>query len=326
MNDVVRSKPRVLITGGTGFVGAHLIRLLRAYAASIAVLAPAIDGSREREVDYYSADVRDHSRVRSIIEKVCPGHVYHLAGISSVEMSWADAHLTYEVNVLGAFNVFESAMGLSVPATVLNVSSSQIYAAVDETLSEDSMVFPSSPYAASKAMAEVLVTQYKEAACGGILTARPFNHTGPGQKTSFVVSAIAKQFAEMQLRLRPRTLEIGNINVKRDFTDVRDVVQAYALLLESGEINEAYNVCSGVSVNLADIIGMCQEITGIGVTLHRDPTKTRDNEVPEVRGDSTKLRNKTGWYPKISLQQTVSDLIKYWRSMISGQSGESVFY
>jgi GDP-4-dehydro-6-deoxy-D-mannose reductase len=140
------------------------------------------------------------------------------------------------------------------------------------------------------------------------------------------VSAIAKQFAEMQLRLRPRTLEIGNINVKRDFTDVRDVVQAYALLLESGEINEAYNVCSGVSVNLADIIGMCQEITGIGVTLHRDPTKTRDNEVPEVRGDSTKLRNKTGWYPKISLQQTVSDLIKYWRSMISGQSGESVFY
>jgi GDP-4-dehydro-6-deoxy-D-mannose reductase len=308
---------RVLITGGTGFVGTHLIRFLKSRASKIAVLA-ARDGSfrQEPEVEYHALDIRRADQVRSVVHNLSPTHVYHLAGISAVDVSWSNPRLTFEVNVLGAYNLFEAAMSLPSPPRILNVSTSQVYAPSGTILTESSPVNPDNPYAASKAMAELLRVQYRKCTAGGIVTARSFNHTGPGQTPNFVLPSIAKQFAEMEAGVRPPRLTAGNLEVKRDFTDVRDVVAAYSALLEKGRFDEVYNVCSGSAVRLADVVRKFEAISGIAVEINTDSDRLRSNEVSQIFGDSTKLRTETGWSPQIPLEKTIRDLLDYWREMI----------
>jgi GDP-4-dehydro-6-deoxy-D-mannose reductase len=316
---------RVLITGGTGFVGTHLIRFLKSHGSNMAVIASG-DGTswQEPEVDYHVVDIRRADDVRSVVHNFSPTHVYHLAGISAVDASWNNPRLTFEVNVLGAYNLFEAAMSLPSLPRILNVSTSQVYAASDMILSESSLISPDNPYAASKAMAEMLRVQYRKCIGGGIITARSFNHTGPGQTPNFVLPSIAKQFAEMEAGLRPRRLTAGNLEVIRDFSDVRDVVLAYSALLEKGRIDEVYNVCSGSAVRLADTIGKFKAISGIAVEIETDPTRLRCNEVSRILGDSTKIRTETGWSPQIPLEKTIRDLLDYWREKIKrGNSGVS---
>ncbi len=271
-------------------------------------------------MEYYELDIRRADEVRSVVHKVSPTHIYHLAGISAVDVSWSNPRLTFEVNVLGAFNLFEAAMSLPALPRILNVSTSQVYASSDTILTESSPVNPDNPYAASKAMAEFLRVQYRKCIGGGIITARSFNHTGPGQPPNFVLPSIAKQFAEMEAGLRPPKLTVGNIEVKRDFTDVRDVVLAYCALLDKGRTDEIYNVCSGSAVRLADIIAKFEAISGIAVQIETDPGRLRGNEVSQIFGDSTKIRTETGWSPQIVLDKTIRDLLDYWREKIKGDS------
>jgi len=308
---------RILITGGTGFVGTHLIQLLRSWTSKIFVLASgAKASSREQEVEHYRFDIRDRDAVNSVVREVSPSQVYHLAGISSPNISWSNPRLTFEVNVLGAYNIFEAAMSLPSPPRVLNVSTSQVYASSGGILTETSPVNPDNPYAASKAMAELLLVQYRKCIRGGIITVRSFNHTGPRQPPNFVLPSIAKQFAEIEAGVRPPRLTVGDINVRRDFTDVRDVVQAYIALLHKGRAGEVYNVCSGRAVRLADIIGKFQAISGKAVEIEIDPARVRSNEVAEIVGDSSKIRNETGWSPTIPLEKTARDLLDYWREKV----------
>jgi len=295
-------------------VGPHLIQHLKPRAASITVLASEISSNTDPGVEYHSLDIRDRDLVQSLVHKVCPTRIYHLASISSVGLSWANPRLTYEVNVSGTYNVFDAAMSLPSPPKILNISTSQVYAPSGGTITESCLVGPDNPYAATKAMAELLAVQYRKATAGGIVTARSFNHSGPGQTPSFFLPSIAKQFAEMESGLRPPKLAVGNLNVKRDFSDVRDVVRAYCLLLENGKIGEIYNVCSGVSVCLADIVQMFQAKTGVKIAIEIDPSKNRPNDVAEIRGDPRKMREQTGWHTIISLEQTIEDLLDYWRS------------
>ena len=298
-------------------MGTHLIRFLKSHGSNIAVIASG-DGTswQEPEVDYYVVDIRRAADVRSVVHNVSPTLVYHLAGISAVDVSWNNPRLTFEVNVLGAYNLFEAAMSLPSLPRILNVSTSQVYAASDMTLRETSLISPDNPYAASKAMAEMLRVQYRKCIGGGIITARSFNHTGPGQTPHFVLPSIAKQFAEMEAGLRPRRLTAGNLEVTRDFSDVRDVVLAYSALLEKGRIDEVYNVCSGSAVRLADIIRKFEVISGIAVEIETDPARLRCNEVSRILGDSTKIRTETGWSPRIPLEKTIRDLLDYWREQI----------
>ena len=307
-------------------MGTHLIRFLKSHGSNIAVIASG-DGTswQDPEVDYYVVDIRRAADVRSVVHNVSPTLVYHLAGISAVDVSWDNPRLTFEVNVTGAYNLFEAAMSLPSLPRILNVSTSQVYAASDMTLSETSLVSPDNPYAASKAMAEMLRVQYRKRIGGGIVTARSFNHTGPGQTPNFVLPSIAKQFAEMEAGLRPRRLTAGNLEVTRDFSDVRDVVLAYSALLEKGRIDEVYNVCSGSPVRLADIIRKFEAISGIAVEIETDPARLRRNEVSRILGDSTKIRTETGWSPQIPLEKTIRDLLDYWREKIEhGSSTVSV--
>lgn len=318
---------RVLITGGTGFVGPHLIRFLKSNSNSSTIAVIASRGSQsgqESGVDYHELDIRRTDEVRFVVRKISPTHVYHLAGISAVDVSWSDPRLSFEVNVLGASNLFEAAMSLPSLPRILNVSTSQVYANSDTILTESSPVNPENPYAASKAMAELLRVQYRNCSGGGIITARSFNHTGPGQTPSFVLPSIAKQFAEIEAGLRPPRLTVGNIEVKRDFTDVRDVVAAYFALLEKGRSNEVYNVCSGSAVRLADIIRKFEALSGIVIQIDTDPKRLRSNEVAQIVGDATKIRRETGWSPQIPLEKTNRDLLDYWRGKIKNEGSTGV--
>jgi GDP-4-dehydro-6-deoxy-D-mannose reductase len=308
---------RILITGGTGFVGTHLLHVLHAGSSKVFVLSSGVTPrSVPSEVNHYQIDIRREDDVKAAIGEIKPTQIYHLAGISSVESSWNDARLTFDVNVVGAYNLFEAGMKLVSPPRILNVSTSQVYANTGEVLTETSPVHPDNPYAASKAMVELVSVTYRNRASGGIITSRSFNHSGPGQQATFVMSSIAKQFAEIEAGLRPPRLSVGNIRVKRDFTDVRDVVQAYIALLAKGRMGDVYNVCSGSAVLLADVIDKFRAISGIEVEVEVEPTRVRANEVSIVQGDSSKIRKETGWKPQIALERTVRDLLDYWRGKI----------
>ncbi len=312
---------RVLITGGTGFVGPHLIQFLKPRSSTMAVIAAREGGSAQKTgVHYYEIDIRKADEVRSVVREISPTEIYHLAGISAVDVAWNNPLVTFEVNVLGALNIFEAAMSLASVPRILNVSTSQVYAGSDTILTESSLINPDNPYAASKAMAELLRIQYRKSNGGGIVTARSFNHTGPGQRPNFVLPSIAKQFVEIEAGLRPPRLTVGNIEVKRDFTDVRDVVAAYFALLDQGRSGEIYNVCSGCAIRVADVIGQFEAILGIHVEIEIDRERVRSNEASAVVGDATKIRRETGWIPQISLETTLRDLLAYWREEIKGES------
>jgi GDP-4-dehydro-6-deoxy-D-mannose reductase len=310
---------RILITGGTGFVGTHLVPFLKSSASHIAVLASGGKSNPQPGVSYHEVDIRERDAVRSVVKEVNPDQIYHLAGISSVDDSWSNPRLTYEVNVFGAYNLFDAAMSLPCPPRILNISTSQVYAPCSSPLSEDSRLHPNNPYAASKAMAELLVVEYQQRTAGGIITTRSFNHTGPSQPPNFVLPSIAKQFAEIELGLRPPSLNVGNIEVKRDFTDIRDVIRAYCLLLERGKPGEVYNVCSGSAIRLADIVQMFESAVGRKVTIVTEEARVRSNDVPLICGDPKKIRETTGWHPQIALPKAIADLLDYWRSQLASR-------
>lgn len=314
---------RVLITGGTGFVGPYLVRYLKSSNAKLIVLSSEDPIIQEPGIDYCKADIRNFDDVQATLRAAKPSQIYHLAGVSLVSGSWNNPRLTFDVNVVGSCNVFDAAMHLPSPPRILNVSTSQVYARSSSALTETSWVAPDNPYAAAKAMAELLAVQYQNSVSGGIVTARAFNHTGPGQLPNFVLASFAKQFTEIEAGLCPPVLKVGNINVKRDFTDVRDVVVAYSQLLDQGATGETYNVCSGRAILLADIVKELQKNCAVAVKIEVDPARIRPSDVPEIVGDPRKIQMTTGWTPKISLQNTLKDLLAYWRTAIKGGATES---
>lgn len=309
---------RILITGGTGFVGTHLVRHLRSTPSQIIVVSYGSNASlHEPGIEYRRIDIRNRDEVHSVMREFNPDLVYHLAAVSAVGPSWSNPRLTFEVNVLGSFNIFEAAMNLPSPPRILNISTAQVYARSSGPLSENSPLNPENPYAASKAMTELLMIQYRNCVNGGIITARSFNHTGPGQLPTFVLSSIAKQLAAIELGLASPTLKVGNTAVTRDFTDVRDVVNAYDLLLEKGTTGEVYNVCSGRPVLLADVIKEFQMNCRASITVEVDQDRVRPSDAAKMVGDPTKIRAATGWQPDIPLETTIRDLQEYWRERIS---------
>jgi GDP-4-dehydro-6-deoxy-D-mannose reductase len=314
---------RILITGGTGFVGGQLIRFLKPFDLKLVVVSSSDVTIREPGIDYCKADIRDADDVGAILREANPDQIYHLAGVSSVADSWNNPRLAFDVNVVGSYNVFEAAMRLPSPPRILNVSTSQVYARSDAALTETSLLSPDNPYAATKAMAELLAVQYKKSQGGGIITARAFNHTGPAQLPTFVMPSIAKQLAEVEAGLRPPVLKVGDLNVKRDFTDVRDVVVAYSELLDKGKVGEIYNVCSGRAVLLADLVRELQKNCSITVKIEVDPDRVRPNEVPQMLGDPSKSQRATGWSAKIPLENTLQALLAYWRTKVKRDLAEA---
>ena len=292
---------RVLATGSNGFVAQWLLRYLESQGDQV------VGGGAE-------VDVTDATALTAAITAAAPDAICHLAAQSSVGASWADRAATYQVNTLGALHVVEAALACNRPPRVLLISSAEVYGHVrpeDLPLGEDRPFAPVSPYAASKAAAELIGLQAWLGAGLEVVRARPFNHTGPGQRPDFVVPALAKQVAEAAAS-GSRVLETGNLEARRDITDVRDVVRAYRELMERGTPGEVYNVCRGEAVSIAEVARLLLTLAGLDLEVTVDPARVRPVDVPELRGDPSRLRAATGWVPAIPLEDTLADVLAFW--------------
>ncbi len=294
---------RALITGASGFVGNHLVAHLREQGDH--TLCP-------------DTDITDREALITVFDRLRPEVVYHLAAQADVGGSWDHPVETLKVNVEGTMNVLDAAR-LAGATRVLAVNSADVYGVVDQSelpLSESSEIRPTSPYAASKAAAEMLCIQATRGYGLDVIRARSFNHLGPGQSDRFVASAIAHRIVDNEVG-GATSVKIGNLAARRDFTDVRDVVRAYRLLVLSGRAGEVYNVCSGVDRSIREIAEMLVGLADNQMTLDPDPDLMRPVDLLVVRGDNSKLREATGWEPLIQIENTLSDLLGYWRQQRS---------
>ncbi|HYA68320.1 MAG TPA: GDP-mannose 4,6-dehydratase [Acidimicrobiales bacterium] len=295
---------RALVTGARGFVGHWLSTHLQACGDDVVTI--------DHEVD-----VTDAFAVAAALRDADAQAVYHLAAFTHVGESWKDPDRVMQVNVLGTLHVLEAARAQPTPPVVLLTSSAEVYGAVAESLlpvTELAPLAPVTPYAASKVAAEYLGVQQFLAHGLRVVRVRPFNHVGPGQAPGFVVASLASRIVEAHRRGSP-SLAVGNLRASRDFTDVRDVVRAYRLLVEKGTPGEVYNVCSGRDVVVEEIARTLLRLAGTSLELVSDPELTRPVDVPVVRGDPAKLQAATGWVPEIDLDQTLSDVLEQWSSL-----------
>lgn len=289
---------RAFITGGGGFVGHWLREHLEAQG----------DEVTSTDVD---VDITDPLAVRSAVAAASPEAVYHLAAVSNVGESWDAPAKTFAVNAVGTLHVLEAVKALPAPPTVLLVCSSEVYGRVgpDELpLREDAPLRPVSPYAASKVSAEFLGLQAFLAHKLPVIRVRAFNHIGPGQSPAFVVASLARQITEAKQAGR-QTVKVGNLSPERDFTDVRDVVRAYRLLVERGTPGEVYNVCSGEAVAIEVVARRLLALAGADLTLEVDPERVRAVEMPALSGDPSRLIAVTGWRREYTLDQTLADVL-----------------
>jgi GDP-4-dehydro-6-deoxy-D-mannose reductase len=289
---------RVLVTGSRGFVGTWLVRHLSDAGDQVFGL--------DTEVD-----VTNHGALSEALAAAAPDAVCHLAAQASVGRSWAEARSTFEVNAVGVVNLLEAAQALSHRPRVLLVSSAEVYGKVSPgelPLREDHPFRPASPYAASKASAELLGLQAWLGTGLEVVRVRPFNHTGPGQLPDYVVPALAEQVVEAA-RSGADHLSVGNLAARRDLTDVRDVVRAYRMLLTDGRPGEVYNVCRGQSVLIEDVARRLLALAGVDLPLVVDPARMRPVDLPDLRGDPSRLQAATGWTPAIELDRTLQDVL-----------------
>lgn len=291
---------RALVTGSRGFVGTHLVAHLNACADDVIEMDRVIG----------SPPVEDAGAIAELIAEAKPEAVYHLAGQSDVAASWDDPIGTFQTNADGTLHIVRACIDVGVER-LLSVSSSDIYGVVDTDdlpITEQAPLRPVSPYAASKAAAEMVCIQGFLGHGLGVIRARAFNHLGPGQSDRFLAPALAARIVGNE-RSGSTAVPVGNLSARRDFTDVRDVVRAYRLLIAEGTPGEAYNVCSGQDVAVSEIADTLLGLAATTMTLEQDQRLFRPVDVPVVRGDSAKLRAATGWTPEIALADTLADLL-----------------
>lgn len=264
-------------------------------------------------------DVADPDAIGAAVAAARPEAIYHLAAISNVGESWEFPAEVLRVNVLGTASVLSVAREQPEPPVALVVSSAEVYGAVgpDELpIDETAPLRPLSPYAASKAAAEQLALQAWRGYGQPVIVVRPFNHVGPGQAPTFAVSALAKRIVEAQ-RTGSSSVAVGTLTARRDFTDVRDVVRAYRLLVVEGTMGEIYNVCSGHDVAVSEVALQLCALAGADVELVADPSLVRSVDLPVLRGDYGRLARDTGWRPEIPLEDTLADVLEFWRERVS---------
>ena len=294
---------KVMVTGANGFVGGYLTKYLKQQAFEVIELPARMD-------------LRDIDAIRRFCSDQIPDAVVHLAAQSFVPKSFDNPQETYEINFLGTYNLLESLKLNGFKGAFLYIGSSDVYGVVPESrlpITEETLLCPRSPYAVSKASAEFLCRQWSVSESGWrLLITRPFNHIGAGQAPNFVISGFCRQVARIALGVQEPVIDVGNLDVTRDFTDVRDVIRAYVLLLENGENGEIYNICSGQEVILSEILPKLREISGINFDVNVRSDLCRPAEQRRVCGSFKKLNGKTGWKPEILFNQTLLDIYHYW--------------
>lgn len=317
---------RLLVTGAGGFVGGHLVEQVRREAPATSlhgVVLPhgSLAWSTAQGARVVEADLDDPAAAAAVIDEVRPDAIVHLAGQSSVHQSWLDPGGTLRTNVLGIVHLLDAARRAGLAPAVLVVGSAEEYGPVAEAelpIRETAPLRPASPYAVSKVAQGALALLYGPAGGMRVVLTRTFHHTGPGRGEAFAESSFARQIAEIEAGLRPPVIEVGNLDAVRDFSDVRDVVRAYLLLLERGEPGQAYNVCSGRGRSIREILDLLLARSTARVEVRLDRDRLRPADVPSQVGDPSRLRAATGWEPEIPLEQTLADLLADWRARVKG--------
>ena len=309
----------VLVTGVSGFVGPHLARALVASGARVVGLGiePQAPAGIPLE-DWHVADLREPAAVARAIAPARPDAVVHLAGQSSAARSFEDPATTFEANVAGTRNLLDAVRGGAPRARLLVVGSSEVYGPQPDgsRVGEETPFAPVSPYAASKAEADHLAeTSGQGPQALDVIRVRAFSHTGPGQSPAFVVPAFAQQIAAIEAGRAEPVLRVGNLEVMRDISDVRDIVRAYVALLEHGTRGAAYNVCRGEGVKLTEVVRRLVGLAHVAIRVEVDPTRLRPADITWLVGDPSKIACDTGWRAEIPLERTLADVLAEWRTL-----------
>ncbi|MFQ5521917.1 MAG: GDP-mannose 4,6-dehydratase [Candidatus Methylomirabilia bacterium] len=319
---------RVLITGITGFVGSHLAEYALSREAEVfgsirwRSKTENIEHLRPR-ITLTECDLRDLSSVQRLLEAADPDYVFHLAAQSFVHASWHTPAETIYTNTVSQINLLEAIRGRSKKPRFLVIGSSEEYGLVHENelpLKETSPLRPLSPYAVSKVAQDLMGYQYFKSYGLPIVRSRAFNHEGPRRGDVFVTSNFARQIAEIEAGLEP-VIQVGNLEARRDYTDVRDIVKGYWLLVEGGEPGEVYNLCSGRSWPIREVLDFYLGQARVsGIAIKEDPARLRPSDVPHLLGDASKIRRALGWKPEIRFEQTLLDTLEYWRRRTKAES------
>lgn len=307
-----------LIIGGAGFVGAYLIRHLKEELGhEVAVTKMPQESVAADGVDVYDLNILEKESIVELFRSVRPDYIFHLAAQSSVSVSWKNPQLTVDVNVKGGVNVLEALRELEDKPRVLLIGSGEEYGHIlpgETPIQEDNVSRPGNIYAATKACQNMLGRIYADAYGLQVMMVRAFNHIGPNQTPLFVVADFCRQVARIERGEQEPVMRVGNLSAKRDFTDVRDVVRAYSMLMEKGQAGESYNVGSGHAIAIEELLQMILANSKKEITVEVDPNKLRPVDVPVIEADIRKLQAATGWEPRIKLEDTIRETLDYWRA------------
>lgn len=316
---------RALITGVSGFVGSHLADFL--LDKEVEVYGIIRWRSRlqnilhlKEKITLVEGDIRDSFSLIKLLKEVEPEYIFHLAAQSFVPTSWSAPAETLETNIIGTVNLLEAVRVSNCDARILIAGSSEEYGMVlpkEIPIKESNPLRPISPYGVSKVAADLLGYQYHQSYSLKIIRTRAFNHTGPRRGEPFVCSNFAKQIVDIERGLKPALIHVGNLKAKRDFTDVRDVVRAYWLSLQKCKFGEVYNICSEKPRIIQSVLDLLLSKSKKKIEVKVDKTRLRPSDVQVLHGDCSKFRNQTGWKPEIPFEQTMEDLLDYWRTIES---------
>ncbi|HJX30217.1 MAG TPA: GDP-mannose 4,6-dehydratase [Thermoanaerobaculia bacterium] len=320
---------RALITGITGFAGSHLAEYLLAEHPDVEVFGIYRWRSRMENIEHLRSkvtllecDLRDYTSVHAALAASRPDYIFHLAAQSFVPSSWTAPNETLTTNVSGQTNLFEAIRALGLDPVVQLACSSEQYGLVlpDEVpIRETNPLRPLSPYAVSKVAQDYLGYQYFMSYGLKAIRTRGFNHTGPRRGHVFVTSNFCSQVASIELGLQEPVIRVGNLDAVRDFTDVRDMVRAYWLAVTKGKPGEVYNIATGEGIVIREMLNRIVEMAQVEVKIETDPARLRPSDVEILIGDSSKFRADTGWEPRIPFEQTLRDLLDYWRRTLKAR-------
>ena len=324
-------KQTVLVTGANGFVGRHLLKLLTSEGTHVVAWRRAshpneleeTKNSRRRNATttlWQSMDVLDKKAVFESIQTIRPSAIYHCAGAAHVGSSWNQPLNTLRVNAIGTHHLLEAIRLTQLDTRLLIPGSAMVYKQSSDAINETHPIGPSSPYGLSKLAQELLGTRAEKYDGITVLITRSFNHLGPGQDPSYVASGFAEQIARVETCGTRPVIKTGNLDARRDLTDVRDTVRAYRLIMESGQPGRIYNVCSGRTYVIRDVLQRLLFQTQTKIEVKSDPERGRPQDNPILLGDPTRLKDELGWTPSISLDRTLNDLLNYWRKRIQSES------
>jgi len=315
-----------LITGVTGLAGAHLANMLAEElhgAELFGGFEPSNPGNLKElsgKVEMLPLEILDKEQVKQSVEGISPDVIYHFAAFVSVARSFEDPALAFQTNAIGTINLLEAAKSCCRSAKIMVPGSAEAYGRIDPKdmpITESQPLRARNPYGLSKASQEMIAQYYQETFGMNIFLTRSFHYTGPGQPTGFVCSDFAKQIAEIERGMKDPVISVGNLKAKRDFLDIRDVVRAYWVIVEEGRPGVVYNVCSGRSVAIEEVLDSLVGMSHARISVRVDPARLRPVDVPDFVGDNSRLVRETSWRQRIALADSLRDVLEFWRGKVA---------